>query len=102
MPRRTLLAESRALRRFDSSAQHFSRAAQRRLLCMNARDVETLFGVELAVGFTQATTALRNHSNAAPCAIGHLEHFAQQLLRCAIALECDHAAVGILHFVPAG
>src|ERR1019366_4955556 len=102
MPRRAFLPEGRALGGLYSTAQHVSGAAQLRLLSMNARNVKTLFGVELAVSLAQAPTALWNHANASPCTIGHLEHFAQQLLRRAIALESDHAAVRVLNFMPAG
>ena len=69
---------------------------------MNAGNLEALLGVEIAILRVQPPAALRNHADAAPRAIGHFENLAQQLLRGAIALERHHAAVGVLHFVPAG
>ncbi len=49
MPRRALLAKGRALSRLDRAAQHVSGVAQRRLLGVNAGDLEALLGVEFAI-----------------------------------------------------
>ncbi len=76
MARRALLAEGRALGRLDGAAQHVARAAQRRLLGVNAGDVEALFGVELAIVRVEPPAALRNDADAAPGAIGDFKDFA--------------------------
>ena len=101
MTRRTLLAERRTLSGLDGSAENIARTAKRRLLGVNAGDVEALFGVEVAVVSVETPATLRNDADAAPGAIGDFKNFFQKLLRGAIAVEGDDAAVSVLHFVTA-
>ncbi len=72
---RAFFTEGRALGRFDGSAQHIARTAQRRFLGVNAGDVEALLGVELAVVRVEAPAALRNDADTAPGAIGDFKNF---------------------------
>ena len=67
-----------------------------------AGDLEAQLGVEVAVRGVETPAALRNHAYTAPCTIGYLEDFFQELLRGAIALEGDDAAIGVLDLVAAG
>src|ERR1700723_668004 len=99
MTRRALLAEGRARGRLDHSAQHISRMAKRRLLCVNAGDLEAILGVEFAVSRVKPPAAFGNHADAAPGAIGHFKNFTQQLLRRPIALKTHYALVGVFHFM---
>src|ERR1035437_1241807 len=92
MTRRALLAEGGALGRLDGSAQHISRAAERRFLSKNAADVEPLLAVESTVRLTETPAALRNHADAAPRPVGDLKNFRQQLLRGAVAIKGDSPA----------
>src|SRR5579859_723487 len=97
-----LFSEGCALGWLDGSAEDIAGAAERRLFSVNAGDVETLFGVEFAIGVAQAPTALWNYADAAPGAIGDREDFCEKFLRGAITVEGDDAAVGVLDFVTAG
>ena len=87
MTRSAFLAEGRALGGLDGSAQHVAGVAQRRLLGVNAGDVEALFGVEVAIVGVETPAALGNDADAAPGAIGDFEDFGEQFLRGAIAVE---------------
>ena len=60
------------------------------------------FGVEVAIGVAEPPAAFGDDADAAPGAIGDFEDFGQQLLRGAVALERDDAAVGVFDFVAAG
>src|SRR5208282_2804646 len=91
--------EGGALGGLDGSAQDVTGAAKRRLLGVNAGDVEALFGVEGAIVGVEAPAAFGNDADATPGAIGDLEDFGEELLRGLIAVEGDHSAVGVLHFV---
>src|SRR5690349_14526312 len=71
--RRALLAERRAFVRLDQALQHLARAAQWRLVGVDVPDVETVLGVELGVPVGELPAAPRDHPDAAPGPVGHLE-----------------------------
>src|SRR5271165_7067524 len=100
MPRRAFLAKRPALRRLDRPPQHIARTAQRRLLGMNACNVEALFGIEFAIGLAQPPAAPGNDADSPPRPVRYLKHFAQQLLRGLVSVERHDALVGVLHLVP--
>src|SRR5271157_5676022 len=99
MARRTFLAKGGALGGLDDSAQYVSGAAERRLGGMNAGDLKAQLGVEGAIRLAQPPAALGNDADAAPCTVGDLKNFGQQLLRGTVAVEGDNALVGVFDLV---
>ena len=68
-------AEGWALGGLDGSAEDFAGVAERRLLSVDAGDLEPHFGVEVAIGLVEAPAAFGNDADAAPGAIGDFKDF---------------------------
>src|SRR6185437_13116898 len=100
--RRALLAERRALVRLDQALQHLAGAAQWRLVGADVADREAVFGVELGVPVGEFPAAPRDHPDAAPGPVGHLEDVAQHRHRRLVAFGPYGAGVRVVQFVPAG
>src|SRR5665213_2971092 len=101
MTRCAFFAEGRALGGLDGSAQHFAGMAERRLLSVDAGDLEAKLGVVIAIVLVETPAAFGNDADAAPGAIGDFKNFRQQFLRGAIAIVSDDTAVGVFDFVAA-
>ena len=99
--RRAQGAERRALVRLDQALQHLTGAAHRGLLGVDVGDGEPVLGVVVAVGVRQPPAAARDHADAAPRPVGHLEDVQQHRLGGRVALGLDCPRIGVLQLVAA-
>src|ERR1035441_1209368 len=102
MARGALLAKCGTLGGLDDSAENVSGAAERRLLGVDAGDVEALLGVVVAVRGAKLPAAFWDDADAAPGTVGDIENLCEELLRALVAVEVDDALVGVFNFVASG
>ncbi len=94
--RRALFPKRRALVGLDQPLQHLAAVAERRLCGADIGHREARLGVEVAVRVAQPPAALRDRPDAAPAAVGHLEHVREHLLGWGVALRAHSPRVGVL------